>query len=97
MKDEIKNVKTSSAFGLTYASVYCRFLSIYKTILSYCLRGRKNTESENPNVVKTKSGRIMLLSKCEVCDIKNPKLIKQQEASGLLLSLVKGHPQVKSL
>ena len=30
----------------------------------------------------------MLLSKCVVCDSKNSKLIKEQEASGLLSSLV---------
>ena len=29
----------------------------------------------------------MLLSKCAVCDSKNSKFIKQQEASGLLSSL----------
>ena len=33
-------------------------------MLSYCLKCRKNTESKNPEVVKTKNGRIMLLSKC---------------------------------
>ena len=29
----------------------------------------------------------MLLSKCEVCDIKNLKIIKEEEPSGLLNSL----------
>ena len=33
------------------------------------------------------NGRIILLSKCAVCDSKNSKFIKQQEASGLLSSL----------
>ena len=31
---------------------------------------RKNTESKNPKVTRTKNGRIMLLSKCAVCDSK---------------------------
>ena len=35
---------------------------------SYCLKYRKNTESKNPKVVKTKNGRIMFLSKCAVGD-----------------------------
>ena len=39
-------------------------------MLSYCLKCRKNTESKNPKVVKTKYGGIMLSSKCEVCDMK---------------------------
>ena len=37
----------------------------------YCLKRRKNTECKNLKIVKTKNGRIMLLSKCGVCDNKN--------------------------
>ena len=40
--------------------------------------------NKNPKVARTKNGRIMLLSKCTVCDSKKSKYIKQQEASGLL-------------
>ena len=54
---------------------------------SYCLKCRKNTESKTPMVVKTKNGRIMLLSKYAVCDSKNSKFIKEQEASRLLSRL----------
>ena len=53
----------------------------------YCLKSRKNTESKNPKVARTKNGRIMLLSKCAMCDSKKSKFIKEQEASGLLSSL----------
>ena len=56
-------------------------------MLSYCLKCRKNTESKNPKVARTKNGRIMLLSKYKVCDSKKAKFIKEQEASGLLSSL----------
>ena len=56
-------------------------------MLSYCLKCRKNTESKNPKVVKTKNGRIILSSKCEVCDSKKRTFLKDQEASGLLSSL----------
>ena len=38
-------------------------------MLSYCLKSRKNTKTK-PNVAGTKNGRIMLLSKCTVCDSK---------------------------
>ena len=44
---------------------------------------RKNRESKTPKFLRTKNGRIMLLSKCEVCDSKKPKFIREQEASGL--------------
>ena len=56
-------------------------------MLSHCLKCRKNTESKNPKVARTKNGRIMLLSKCAMCDSKKSKFIKEQEASGLLISL----------
>ena len=35
-------------------------------MLSYCLDCRKNTESKNPKVVKTKNGRVILLSNPDV-------------------------------
>ena len=57
-------------------------------MLSFCLRCRKNTESKNPEVEKTKNGRIMLLSKCTVCNSKKSKFIKEQEAKGLLGNLL---------
>ena len=48
---------------------------------------RKNTDSKNPKVARTKNGRLMVLSKCAVCDSKKSKFIKEQEAGGLLSSL----------
>ena len=56
-------------------------------LLYYCLKCRKNTESENPKVASTKNGRIMLLSNCVICDSKKSKFFKQQESSGLVSSL----------
>ena len=56
-------------------------------MLSYCLKCRKNTESKNPKVVSTKNERMMLLSKCKVCDTKKSKFIKEEESGRLLSSL----------
>ena len=56
-------------------------------MLSYYFKCRKNIESKNLKVVKTKNGRIMLLSKCAVCDSKKSNFIKKQEARGLLSKL----------
>ena len=56
-------------------------------MLSYCLKCRKNAESKNPKVVKIKNGRIMLLSKCAVCDSKKSKFYKEQETKGMLSKL----------
>ena len=47
-------------------------------MLLYCLKCRKNTESKSPKVVRTKNGKIMVLSKCAVCDSKRSKFIKEQ-------------------
>ena len=54
-------------------------------MISYCLKIRKNTDIKNPKVVKAKNGRMMLLSNCAICDSKQSRFSKQQEASGLLL------------
>ena len=56
-------------------------------MLSYCLKRRKNTESKNPKVVKTKNAQITLLSKCKVCNSKKLIFIKEQEPSRLFSSL----------
>ena len=51
-------------------------------MLPYFLKCRKNTESKNPKVVRTKNVKIMLLSKFEVCDIKNWNLLKSKKLVG---------------
>ena len=43
-------------------------------MLFYCLKCRNNTEHKNPIIVKTKNGRIMLLSNCAVCKVKQQDL-----------------------
>ena len=58
-------------------------------MLSYCLKCRKKktkqkTESKNPQVVKTKNIRIMLLSKSAVCNSKKSEFIKEKQVGGLL-------------
>ena len=56
-------------------------------MLPDCLKCRKNTKSKNPEVAKTKHGRIMLLSKRSVCNSKKSEFLKEQEARGLSSSL----------
>ena len=47
-------------------------------MLSYCLQCRKNTESKNWKVVRTKNRKIMLLSKCAVCNGKKSNSLKNK-------------------
>ena len=59
---------------------------IYK-MESYCLKCKKYTENINPQVSSTSNGKIMILSRCAICNTKKSKFIKQQEAKGLLSKL----------
>ena len=52
---------------------------------SYCLKRRKDTENINPRVSKTINDRIMVFSKCAICNSKKSRFLKDQEAKGLLL------------
>ena len=51
------------------------------------MKCRKNTQSKNLKVVKTKNGRIMLLSRCAVRDSKKSKFSKLQEAKKMISEL----------
>ena len=56
-------------------------------MLSYCLKCKKNAESENPKVSKTTYSKTMILSKCAICGSKKSKFIKEEQAKGLLSNL----------
>ena len=49
-------------------------------MLSCCLKCRKNMQSKNPEVVKTRNGKIMLLSKCSMGYSKISKFVKEQKS-----------------
>ena len=44
-------------------------------MLSYCLKCKKNTESINPLISKTKNGGTLILSKCAICDSEKLRLL----------------------
>ena len=54
---------------------------------SYCLKCRKYTKNINPQVCSTSNGKLMILSKCAICNSKKSKFINKQEAKGLLSKL----------
>ena len=54
---------------------------------SYCLKCKKDTEIINPKVLKTINGRTMSLSSCAICNSKESRFSKNQEAKGLLSNL----------
>ena len=52
-------------------------------MLKCCLKCKKDTENVDSKVLKTKSDRPMLSSKCTVCGNKTSRFMKEQ-AKGLL-------------
>ena len=81
---------------MTYlATVYRRFQSIFKTVLSYCLKYRKNRESKNRKVERTKNGRIVFLSKCALCNSKNIEIFQRARILSVILSGVLSSLKIK--
>ena len=54
---------------------------------SYCLKCKKYTKNINPQVSSTTNGKLMILSKCAICNGKKSKFINKQEVKGLLSNL----------
>ena len=54
---------------------------------SYCFKCRKYKKNINPQVSSSSNGKIMILSRYEICINKKSKFVKNQEASGLLSKL----------
>ena len=51
---------------------------------TYC---RKDTEYNNPKMVRANNNIIIMQSKCPVCRIKKSRFVKEQEAKALLSNL----------
>ena len=48
---------------------------------------KKDTKNIDPKVVRTKNNRLMMLSKCSVCNNKKFRFIKEQQTKGFLSNL----------
>ena len=70
LKESIRMMKSQSDKKIDIDNLFK-----YKTMLSYCLKCKKNTESIESNVSATSNGRTMILSKCAVCASKKSKFI----------------------
>ena len=54
---------------------------------TYCLKCKKDTDNIDPKMFKTKNNRLLMWSKCSVCNNKKSQFIKEQDAKGLLSNL----------
>ena len=54
---------------------------------TYCVKCKKDTENIDSKMFRTKNNRLIMQSKCPVCEIKKSRFVKEQEAKGLLSNL----------
>ena len=54
---------------------------------TYCVKCRKDTENIDPKIVRPKNNRLVMQSKCSVCEIRKSRFLKEQEGKGLLINL----------
>ena len=54
---------------------------------TYCLKCKKDTDNIDPKMFKTKNNRLLMQSKCSVCNNKKSWFIKEQDVKGLLSNL----------
>ena len=54
---------------------------------TYCVRCKKDTENIDSKMFRTKNNRLIMQSKSPVCRIMKSRLVKEQEAKGLLSNL----------
>ena len=62
---------------------------------TYCLKCKPNTDDIDPKMFKTKNNRLIIQSKCNVCETKKSRFIKEQDAKGLLSNLGIKTPSIK--
>ena len=55
---------------------------------TYCVSCRKNTDNINSKMEKTKNDRLQMRSHCSICENKKSRFVNEQEAKGVLSSLV---------
>ena len=51
---------------------------------SYCLKCKKYTKNINPQVSSTSNGKLMILSKCAICDSKKSKFINKKRSKWII-------------
>ena len=54
---------------------------------TYCMKCRRDTENIDSKMIRTKTNRLIMQSKCPVCGIKKSRFVKEQEAIFLLSNL----------
>ena len=64
---------------------------------TYCVKCRRDTESIDPEMDRTKNNRLVIQLKCSICGIKKSRFVKEREAKDLLSNLGIKTPLIKIL
>ena len=69
---------------MSYKSRFLKHKYNKKVVVSiikqtYCLKRKENTKKVDPKILETKSGRLMLSSKCAICGSKKSRFMTEQE------------------
>ena len=54
---------------------------------TYCLTCKTNTDNIDLKMFRIKNNRLLMQSKCSVCETKKSRFVKEQDAKGLLSNL----------
>ena len=54
---------------------------------TYCLACRKYTKNINPKIVINRQNKLRIQSNCAICGSRKSRLIKEQQAMGILSNL----------
>ena len=54
---------------------------------TYCLVRKKYSKNNNPKIVRNRQNRLMIQSNCTTCGSKKSRIIKEQQAMGILSNL----------
>ena len=54
---------------------------------TYCVKCGRDTENIDSKMVRTKSNRLIMQSKCPVCGIKKSRFVEEQDVKGLFSNL----------
>ena len=63
---------------------------------TYCLVCGKNTDNINLKMIRRKNGRLQLKSQCSISGNKKSRIVKEQEAKGILSSVGIRTPLLKT-
>ena len=51
---------------------------------TYCVKSKNDADNIDPRMFRTKNNRLLMQSKCSVCENKKSRFVKEKEAKGFI-------------